>query len=57
MSRLYLIAFAFSVPVLWLLVGFSGLSGAVVGAVVVMSILLVLLLSEYFAIRKRLERY
>jgi uncharacterized membrane protein YtjA (UPF0391 family) len=38
-------------------VGFSGLSGAVVGAVVVMSILLVLLLSEYFAIRKRLERY
>ena len=56
-SRLYLIAFAFSVPVLWLLVGFSGLSGAVVGAVVVMSILLVLLLSEYFAIRKRLERY
>ncbi|MGI6230266.1 MAG: lipopolysaccharide biosynthesis protein [Tractidigestivibacter sp.] len=56
-SRIYLITFAFSIPVLYLLVSFSGLSGAVVGAVVVMGILLVLLLSEYFMIRKRLERY
>ena len=38
-----------------LLVNFSGLSGAVVGSLVVMSILLLLLVTEYLTIRKRLE--
>ena len=54
-TRLYLIAFVFAVPVAMLLVNFSGLSGAVVGSLVVMSILLLLLVTEYLAIRKRLE--
>lgn len=56
-TRIYLITFAFSIPVLLLLVNFSGLTGAVVGAVVVMGILFVFLLSEYFVIRKKLDRY
>lgn len=54
-TRLYLIAFVFAVPVAMLLVNFSGLSGAVVGSLVVMSILLLLLVTEYLTIRKRLE--
>ena len=53
--RLYLIACVFSVPVALLLVNFSGLVGAVVSSVVIMSMLLVLLLSEYVVIRKRAE--
>ena len=55
-SRLYLIAFAFSVPVSLLLVNFAGLSGAVVGALVSMAILLTLLVMEYAAIRRRMSR-
>ena len=54
-TRLYLIAFVFAVPVAMLLVNFAGLSGAVVGSLVVMSILLLLLVTEYLAIRKRLQ--
>ena len=53
--RLYLIACVFSVPVALLLVNFSGLVGAVVSSIVIMSMLLVLLLSEYVVIRKRAE--
>ena len=55
-SRLYLIAFAFAVPVALLLVNFAGLAGAVVGALVSMAILLVLLVTEYVSIRRRLAR-
>lgn len=55
-SRLYLIAFAFSVPVSVLLVNFAGLAGAVVSSLVSMGILLVLLVMEYGAIRKRMSR-
>ena len=53
-SRLYLIAIAFAVPVSMLLVNFAGLAGAVVSSLVSMAILLVLLVTEYFAIRRRL---
>ena len=53
-SRLYLVAFAFAVPVCTLLVSFAGLAGAVLGALVSMSILLVLLVMEYAAIRRRM---
>ena len=55
-SKLYLIAFAFSVPVAMLLVNFAGLAGAVVGSLVSMAILLVLLVMEYFGIRRRISR-
>ena len=55
-SRLYLIAIAFAVPVAMLLVNFAGLSGAVVSSLVSMAILLVLLVTEYFAIRRRMSR-
>ena len=55
-SKLYLIAFAFAVPVAMLLVNFAGLAGAVVGSLVSMAILLVLLVMEYFGIRRRMSR-
>ena len=55
-TRLYLIAFAFAVPVSLLLVNFAGLAGAVVGSLVSMAILLVLLVMEYFGIRRRMSR-
>ena len=55
-SKLYLIAIAFAVPVSVLLVNFSGLTGAVMGSLVSMSILLVLLVMEYAQIRRRAER-
>lgn len=55
-SKLYLIAFAFAVPVAMLLVNFAGLAGAVVGSLVSMAILLVLLVMEYAAIRRRMSR-
>ena len=55
-SKLYLIAFAFAVPVAMLLVNFAGLAGAVVGSLVSMAILLVLLVMEYVAIRRRMSR-
>ena len=54
-TRLYLIACAFSLPVAVLLINFSGLAGAVVASVVLMAMLLVLLLSEYLVLRKRAE--
>ena len=55
-SKLYLIAFAFAVPVAMLLVNFAGLAGAVVSSLVSMAILLVLLVMEYFGIRRRMSR-
>lgn len=55
-SKLYLVAFAFAVPVAMLLVSFAGLAGAVVGSLVSMAILLVLLVMEYASIRRRLDR-
>ena len=55
-TKLYLIAFAFSVPVSMLLIGFAGLAGAVIDNLIIMAILFVLLVTEYFAIRKRLSK-
>ena len=55
-TRLYLIAFVFAIPVAMLLVNFAGLSGAVVGSLVVMGILLLLLVTEYLRIRARLAK-
>lgn len=49
-------AFAFSVPVSMLLVNFAGLSGAVVGSLVCMAILLLLLLLQFFTIRQKAAR-
>lgn len=52
-TRIYLISVAFSVPICWLLVGYAGLSGAVVASLVVMGILFVLLVSDFSLIRRK----
>ena len=52
-TRIYLIGFAFAVPISILLVSYAKLAGAVMASLVSMSILLVLLATEYFGIRKR----
>lgn len=56
-AKLYLISIAFSVPIILLLINFAQLAGAVVGTLVIMSILLVLLIMEYSSIRGRLRRW
>ena len=53
-TKLYLIALVFAVPVALLLVNFSQLAGAVIANLVIMAILAVLLVYEYLTIRKRL---
>ncbi len=55
-TRLYLVAFGFSLFVPLLLINFTGLPGAVIGYLILMSILLVLLASEYIAIRAEFSR-
>lgn len=55
-TRLYLITFGFSLFVPILLVSFTGLPGAVIGYLIVMSILCVLLVSEYVSIRLGLSK-
>lgn len=55
-TRLYLITFGFSLFVPILLINFTGLPGAVIGYLIVMSILLVLLVSEYIGIRVGLSK-
>lgn len=55
-SKLYLIAFAFSVPVSVLLVNYADLAGAVVASLVSMAILLTLLVMEYAGIRRRMRQ-
>lgn len=50
-TKLYLLTFAFSVFVPLLLIGFTGLSGAVLSYLIVMCILLSLLVMEYVSIR------
>ncbi|MEG0620942.1 MAG: lipopolysaccharide biosynthesis protein [Raoultibacter sp.] len=50
-TKLYLIAFGFSLFIPILLVQFTGLPGIVIGYLIVMSILLVLLVWEYLRIR------
>ena len=52
-TRLYLIAFVFAVPVAFLLTNFAQLAGAVMASLVIMGILVVLLVTEYLSIRKR----
>ncbi|MBQ9057763.1 MAG: lipopolysaccharide biosynthesis protein [Atopobiaceae bacterium] len=54
-TRLYLIAFVFAVPISFLLINYSELSGAVVDNLVIMAMLFVLLVTEYFTIKKRLD--
>ena len=54
-TKLYLVAFGFSLFVPWILIMIIGLGGAVISYLVVMSLLFVLLLLEYFRIRKDLR--
>ncbi len=55
--KLYLITFGFSLFVPILLIDFTGLPGAVIGYLIVMTILLVLLVWEYITIRIDLTRH
>lgn len=53
-TRVYLLTLGFSLFVPPLLIGFTGLPGAVLGYLIVMCILLVLLVNEYLSIRAKL---
>ena len=55
--KLYVITFGFSLFVPILLIDFTGLPGAVIGYLIVMTILLVLLVWEYASIRIELHRH
>ena len=55
--KLYVITFGFSLFVPILLIDFTGLPGAVIGYLIVMTILLVLLVWEYISIRVDLHRH
>lgn len=55
-TKLYLLTFGFSIFVPLLLVGFTGLAGAVLSYLIVMCILLSLLVMEYVSIRTDLRR-
>ena len=50
-TRIYLMTFGFSLYIPWLLISFTELAGAVLSFMIVMSILFVLLASEYLSIR------
>lgn len=54
--KLYLITFGFALFIPLLLIGFTGLPGAVLSYLIVMSILLVLLVWEYGRIRMQMSR-
>ena len=55
-TGLYLIVFALSVLILVLMINMVGLKGAVIGYLIVMTILLVLLVREYISQRIKLSR-
>lgn len=55
--KLYLVTFGFSLFIPLLLIGFTGLPGAILGYLIVMSILLVLLVWEYLRIRMEMSRW
>ena len=55
--KLYVITFGFSLFIPILLIDFTGLPGAVIGYLIVMTILLVLLVWEYASIRWELYRH
>lgn len=50
-TKLYLITFGFSILIPMLLINFTGLPGAITGYLITMSLLFVLLVSEYISIR------
>ena len=54
--KLYLITFGFSLFIPILLINFTGLPGAVIGYLIVMCILFVLLIWEYFRIRYEMSK-
>lgn len=56
-TELYVITFGFSLLILLLLVNMTGLEGAVIGYLVVMSILFVLLVREYVSVRIAYARH
>lgn len=55
--RLYLITFAFSLAIPYMLIHVSGLRGAIMGYLIVMAILLALLVLEYVSVRLMYKRH
>lgn len=55
-TRIYLMCFVLSIVISELLVRFSELSGAVMSSMVIMAVLLIMLMMQYFAIRAQAER-
>lgn len=55
--RLYLITFAFSLAIPYMLIHVSGLRGAIMGYIIVMAILLALLVLEYISVRLMYKRH
>ena len=55
-TTLYIVTFGFSLFIPSLLIGFEGLDGAILSYLIIESILLVLLVWEYFRIRSDLTR-
>ncbi|MBF0957702.1 MAG: lipopolysaccharide biosynthesis protein, partial [Atopobium sp.] len=49
----YLISFAVSIPIIWMMVSFTGLNGAVIGSFSSILILFLLLISEYAVARMK----
>ena len=52
-TRAYLISFAVSIPIIWMMVSFTGLNGAVIGSFSSILILFLLLISEYAVARMK----
>ena len=52
-TRIYLISVIIAVPVVFMMVSFDGLNGAVIGSFTSMSILFLLLISDYISLRHR----
>lgn len=50
-TQIYLVAFVFSLFIPWMLIHVSGLSGAVIGYVIVMAMLFVMLVMDYVSVR------
>ncbi len=52
-TRIYVISFIIAIPVIYMMVGFDGLNGAVIGSFTTMAILFLLLVSDYISLRRR----
>ncbi|ACU93976.1 membrane protein involved in the export of O-antigen and teichoic acid [Cryptobacterium curtum DSM 15641] len=56
-TQIYLVTFVFSLFIPWMLIHVSGLSGAVIGYLIVMAMLFVMLLMDYVSVRLLYRRH